>query len=141
MIWILLAALGIPIWMVVGALVATLLSRRAFKRAPGVFPAKLRSVSGDVKMLKTTWKRRPAYARWVHDVLLVQHGVALLQTEALPVARAAGATASLGSGEIRGFGEDPIVITLELDTGASVELATPATAGDLVAGPFGKVPG
>jgi hypothetical protein len=36
MIWILLAALGIPLWMIVGALIAALRSRRAFKRAAGV---------------------------------------------------------------------------------------------------------
>ncbi|MGZ5297028.1 MAG: hypothetical protein ACXWEZ_08905 [Actinomycetota bacterium] len=140
MIWILLAALGIPLWMVVGALVGTLLSRRAFKREPGVFPAKLRSRSGDIKTLKSTWKRRPAYARWVHDVLLVQHGVALAQTVALPIATARGAIASDDSGEIKGLGENPLVMTLALDTGASLDLAAPAKARDTMAGPFGEVP-
>ena len=60
MVWILLAAIGIPLWMVVGALVATLLSRRRFKRAPGVFPAKLRIVSGDVAGLKRFVATPPA---------------------------------------------------------------------------------
>jgi hypothetical protein len=136
-IWILLAALGIPLWLVAGAFVATLLSRRSFKRQPGVFSAKMRSTSGDVGKLKTTWKRRPAYARWVHDVLLVQHGIALARTTALPVARATGAVTSRSSDEISGLGDNPLVIALELDTGVLVELAAPAAARDLVAGPFG----
>ena len=46
MIWILLAALGVPLWLIVGALTAGLLARRAFKRGLGVFPAKLRVVAG-----------------------------------------------------------------------------------------------
>jgi hypothetical protein len=40
-VWILLAALGIPLWMVVGALIVTG-PRRQFKREPGTFAAKLR---------------------------------------------------------------------------------------------------
>jgi hypothetical protein len=38
MVWILLAALGVPVWLVVGVLAAGLWSRRALKRSPGVFP-------------------------------------------------------------------------------------------------------
>jgi len=47
-IWIVLAALGIPIWLVLGGLAASLMSRRSFKRRDGVFSAKLRVVSGEV---------------------------------------------------------------------------------------------
>lgn len=82
MIWIILAALGIPIWFVLGGLAATLVSRRSFKQRRAVFPVKLRVVSGEVSTLKDSWPRRPGYARWVHDVMLVQHGLALLRTEA-----------------------------------------------------------
>jgi hypothetical protein len=120
-IWILLAALGIPLWMVLGALGASLLSRRSFKRRPGVFPAKLRVVTDDATT-PTTWPRRLAYAQWVHDVLLVQKGLALLRTEALPVA-ATGSSTKL-TDEIRGLGNAPIVTTIVLDDGSSVDLAT-----------------
>ena len=51
---IVLAALGVPLWMVVGALAAGLWSRRSFKRAPGVFPAKLRVTAGEVPGLETS---------------------------------------------------------------------------------------
>jgi hypothetical protein len=121
MIWILLAALGIPLWMVLGALAASLLSRRSFKRRPGVFPAKLRVVTHDATTA-TTWPRRMAYAQWVHDVLLVQKGIALLRTEALPVA-STGPSTKL-TDEIRGLGGAPMVMTLVLDDSSSVELAT-----------------
>jgi hypothetical protein len=136
MIWILLAALGIPIWLVLGALGATLLSRRSFKRRPGVFPAKLRVVSGEVAMLKDSWPRRLGYAWWVHDVLLVQHGVALVRTEAYPVAGLSASSTSEDTGEIRGLGDAPLLMTLELDSGSSIELAAPADVRHIAVGLF-----
>lgn len=136
MIWIILAALGIPIWFVLGALGASLLSRRSFKRRDGVFPVKLRFVSGEVATLKNSWPRRPGYARWVHDVLLVQHGLALLRTEAYPVAGLRASRTSEDAGEMRGLGDAPLVITLDLDSRSVIELAAPATVRNLAFGPF-----
>jgi hypothetical protein len=136
-IWIILAALGIPIWLVLGGLGATFLSRRSFKRRPGVFPVKLRVVSGEVAKLKASWPRRPGYARWVHDVLLVQHGGALRQTEAMAVTRVTEAISSRGADDIRALGDAPLVMSLELDGGAKVELAAPTDVRGLMVGPFG----
>ena len=135
-IWIILAALGIPIWLVLGALGATLLSRRSFKRPAGVFPAKLRIVSGEVPTLKDSWPRRPGYARWVHDVLLVQHGLALQRTEALAVSGVTPASSPHGADDIRGLGDAPLVVTLDLDGGASVELAASPEFRTVAVGPF-----
>lgn len=136
MIWIILAALGIPLWFVLGALAATLWSRRSFTRRAGVFPAKLRVVSGEVTTLKSSWPRRPGHVRWVHDVLLVQHGPALLQTEALPVAHVTQGATSRSADDIGGLGDTPLVMTLELDDGASVELAASSDRRDAMIGPF-----
>jgi hypothetical protein len=138
MIWIILAALGIPIWLVLGGLAATVMSRRSFKQRPGVFPVKLRIVSGEVTTLKDTWPRRPGYARWVHDVLLVQHGLALVRTEAYPVAALSASSASRDV-EIRGLGDAPIVMTLELDSGSSIELAAPSDVRNIAVGPLGAL--
>jgi hypothetical protein len=136
-IWIILAALGIPICMVLGGLGASLLSRRSFKRRNGVFPVKLRVVSGEAATLKTSWPRRPGYARWVHDVLLVQHGLALLRTEALAVADVTHTISPSGADDLRGLGDAPLVMTLELDGGASVELAAASVDRGTMVGPFG----
>ncbi len=136
MIWIILAALGIPIWLVLGGLAATLVSRRSFKRRPGVFPVKLRVVSGEVAALKDSWPRRGGYAWWVHDVLLVQHGPALLRTDALAVAGVTQTISSRGADEIRGLGDAPLVMTLELDGGASIELGAPSDFRGTMVGPF-----
>ena len=74
MIWALLAILGVPIWLIVGALTATIVSRRRFKAQPGVFRLKLRDPDQE------RWPRRSAYGRVIHDVLVINSGVALVHT-------------------------------------------------------------
>jgi hypothetical protein len=136
MIWILLAALGVPLWLVIGALIAALLARRAFKHAPDVFAAKLRAVSGDAAGLKGSWSRLPVYARWVHDVLLVHQGLALVRSRALPVATMTSLMTIDGPDAPKRLGPHLTVLTLVLDNGATVELAAPADARVLMVGPF-----
>ena len=129
---IVLAALGVPLWMVVGALPAGIWSRRSFKRAPGVFPAKLRVTAGEVPGLETSWPRRRVYARWVHDVLLVHRGLALVRNAALGVAQVTGPVRSGEPRSIPGLGSSPVVVALILDSGAEVELAGPSAAREAV---------
>jgi hypothetical protein len=139
MVWIVLAALGVPVWLVVGALGAALWSRRRFKRTPGVFPAKLRVVAGEVDGVGASWPRRPVHARWVHDVLLVHRGLALVRNSALAVTRVSGPLADGVTGELTRLGPSPVVLTLVLDDGARVALAGPAADRDALVGPYGVV--
>jgi hypothetical protein len=85
MIWILLGGLGVPIWLIVGALGGAFWSRRKFQHSSGVFPCKVRIAAGSEDLGK--WPRTTVYARWVHDVLLVHAGLALVRYRALPVGR------------------------------------------------------
>jgi hypothetical protein len=139
MVWIVLAALGVPVWLLVGALGAALWSRRRFKRAAGVFPAKLRVVAGEVAGFGASWPRRPVYARWVHDVLLVHRGLALVRNRALPVAGVSGALVEGVPGELTRLGPSPVVLTLGLDDGARVALAGRADDRDALVGPYAVV--
>lgn len=134
MVWILLAALGVPVWFVVGALAAGLWSRRAFKQTPGIFPAKLRVAAGKVPGVNASWPRLPLYARWVHDVLLVHHGFALVRISVLPVASVSGPL--VDRPEITRLGSSPVVLALTLDGGARAELAGRADDRDDVVGPY-----
>jgi len=68
----------------------------------------------------------------VHDVLLVQHGLALLRTEALGVT---SANSPRDADDISGLGDAP----LELDGGASVELAASSEFRTVVVDPFGAL--
>jgi hypothetical protein len=73
-IWALLAIIGVPIWLIVGALTAAIVSRRRFRAQPGVFRLKERAVGND------EWPRLTAYGRVVHDVLVVNKGLAMVRT-------------------------------------------------------------
>jgi len=130
-IWIVLAALGVPIWLVVGALLGATWSRKRFQRAPGVFPCKVRAVSGTDGSEK--WSRSTAYARWVHDVLIVHAGLALVRNRALPVAGVDGPIVTAPDVKLKGG--TTASLRLRLDGGAIVEVAAPASIGGL-AGPF-----
>jgi hypothetical protein len=128
--------LGVPVWLLVGVLAAGLWSRRAFRRSAGVFPAKLRVVAGEVPGFKTSWPRGRAYARWVHDVLLVHRGFALVRYKALPVEYAGGPLLEGDPDQITGLGPSPMVLALTLDGGATAELAGPSEDREAVVGPY-----
>jgi uncharacterized membrane protein (UPF0136 family) len=121
MVWIILAALGVPIWLVVGMLVGALLVRRRVRHLPGVFKAKLRLEAGDAGGRKPKWGR--AYALWVHDVLLVFGGVALVRTRPLPVAEVLQEPQPVPADEVKKLGDSPQAIRLRLDNGAVVAIA------------------
>lgn len=129
MLAILLLALGIPLWLVLGALGAGVSSRRSFRRTPGVFAVKVRGA--DVE--SNRWPRRTGYARWVHDVLIVHQGLALVRSRALPAASASELPLISSVG---GLGDDPVVIRLGLDDGTSVDVATSRTDRDELIGPI-----
>ena len=74
-------------------------------------------------------------ARWVHDVLLVHRGLALVRNAALPVARVTGPVRSGEPRSISGLGSSPVVVALTLDSGAAVALAGPSEAREAVAAP------
>jgi hypothetical protein len=121
MIWIILVAVGVPLWLVVGMLAGALLSRRHVKRLPGVFKARLRRETGDTPGLKEKW--RSTYALWVHDVLLTFGGVALIRTRPLPVAEVLQEPEPASTDEVKRLGDSPRALRLRLDGGSIVALA------------------
>jgi hypothetical protein len=133
MIVALLVLLGIPVWFVVGVAAAALWQRRQFVRAPGVFKCKVRVTTGNVEGVKDEWRQRPAYARWVHDVLLVRRGGALFRLVALPVAEVLSISQTESS--VKGLGDAPQVASLRLDGEARVEVASMARDGRMLVGP------
>ena len=140
MIPILLAVLGVPLWLVVGMVLGALYSRHRFRQVPGVFRCKLRLVSGTVGPLKTTWKRMPAYGRWVHDVLLVNQGLALVRVLPVPAAGILTGPDTADPAEVKRLGPDPRVVTLRVDGGSSVELAAGEPDELRMLGPFADTP-
>jgi len=79
MIWALLAILGVPIWLIVGALGGAVWSRRRFRSQPGVFPIMVRTEGKD------SWPRVVSHGRLIRDILVVNRGLALVRTELYPI--------------------------------------------------------
>jgi hypothetical protein len=132
MILAILALLGVPLWLLLGALGASLWNRRQFKRRPGVFQVKLRTRSTEGEQPR--WGRRTSYAVWVHDVLLVQRGPALVTTEAIGVQHLiAGASPSDAH---LPHAREARSITVRCDDGTVREIAAAARDRDLLSTPF-----
>lgn len=129
MIWALLAILGVPIWLIVGALTLVVLSRRRFAAQPGAFVCRTRAEGA-------SWGRTSRHARWTHDVLVVAGGLARLQVRPLGVT---GLVQGPHASDARFRGSDAAVaITVRTDDGTIVEVAAPAAAVDLLQGPFAE---
>jgi hypothetical protein len=136
MIAILLAVLGVPLWLVAGMVLGALYNRRRFKQAPEVFRCKIRLVSGTGSSLTTNWGRMPGYARWVHDVLVVNQGLALVRVLPLPVAEVVTGPDKADPAEIKRLGPAPRVLTLRMDGDSTVELAAGEPDELRMLGPF-----
>lgn len=133
---ILLVALGIPLWLVAGMVLGALYSRHRFKQAPGVFRCKVRLVAGTAGSLKTNWGRAPAYGRWVHDVLLLNQGLALVRVMALPVLGVVTGPDKANPDEVKRLGPAPRVLSLRVDGDATIELAAGEPDQVSMLGPF-----
>jgi hypothetical protein len=115
MIWALLALLGVPIWLIVGALAGVVWSRRHFLAQPGVFPVAIRA-AGD-----QSWPRTLSYGRLIRDVLVVNRGPALVRTEIHPIVSVEPTHASAVPKKL----DDAATRLLGIDGHADIEVAVP----------------
>ena len=114
MIWAALAFLGVPIWLVVGALIGAMFSRHNFRAQPDVVPLMFRAADDD------TWPRGLGYGRYVHNVLIVNHGLARIHTSVHVVEHVD--RLDLGNTAFKHI-DDPIAFAIRLDDGSEYELA------------------
>jgi hypothetical protein len=114
MIWATLAILGIPIWLIGGALIGAMFSRHHFKTQPDVVPLMFRAADDD------KWPRGMAYGRYVHNVLIVNHGLAQIRTAVHVVEQVE--RLDLGDTAFKHI-DDPIAFAIRLDDGSEYELA------------------
>jgi hypothetical protein len=126
MVWALLAILGVPIWLVVGGLTATLLNRRRFKRQPGVFRMKFRAEDDE------KWPRPASYGRWVHDVLLINKGLGLVPTTAVGIKQFHDISEDEA---VKGF-DKAVIFRFTLDDDKSGYVAVADESVSLAYGPF-----
>ena len=114
MIWVILAALGVPLWLIALALLNLAYRNRTLRKRPGNMPVRVRT-SGK------KWKR--GHAVWVHDVFAFRGSPAAWE-EVLEHVQ--GATARLATPEqdhkLRGL-DQPVIATLTTVDGRTVEAA------------------
>lgn len=136
MLWVLLAVTTTVAATALGTSTAVFVNRRRIVRRPDTFPCRVRVVSGEEPGLSPSWLHTVHYGFWVHDVLVLRHGIGLLRTQLLPTASACGSVRPLDPAEPSGLGVPVLGLTLLLDDETSVDVAVPGSARDLVLGPF-----
>ena len=130
--WATLVFVGVPIWLVLGALGGGLLNRRRFRFRPGVFPIRKRNLSTD----EEKWSGK-THGLCVQDVFLSDKGLALVWTVPRGVDRAARPFTPLDTSAVEGLGDDPVSFVVIMDDGGDFELASSREHTDIAIGPFG----
>lgn len=129
MIWAILAALGVPLWLCAIGILTLLLRNRGLRKRPGNVPVRVRRPG------KQRWS--PGHGVWVHDVFAFR-GLPAAWKEAL--VWVSDATVRVATDEERKklhrIGDDPVVATLTLVEGETIEFAARSEDSDDLLGPF-----
>lgn len=136
MLAVIMAFLGVPLWLIVGLLLLAIINRRRFKKMEGVFTFKARTESGKVDGIKEKYPWKSSYACWVHDVLLFHKGIALIRTIPLGVTEMSAPPESAADEEVKRMGDNPVLLRFLMDDGAVVRLVVKDSDASIAEGPF-----
>jgi hypothetical protein len=109
---------------------------RWFAKEGDVFRCRIRLLTGWVPGLRNEWRGRAGWGRWVHDVLIFRAAGLRGRTYYLLVHTVDGPVSTAVAGSVGRLGSCPVTTQLRLDRGDVIEVAGPASARDLIAGPF-----
>ena len=132
-IWAILAAVGVPLWLCAAGILTLVARNRTLRKRPDDIP---------VRILRPGQKRwRPGHGIWVHDVFLFRASPAAW-SEAVLWAQDASARVPNDDerGHLRHLGDEPLVATLTLDDGQTIKLATSGDRQAALLGPFTRGP-
>lgn len=132
-IWAILAALGVPLWLCAAGISLLVLRNRSLRKRAGDIPVRMRTGSSK------RWHR--GHAVWVHDVFVFRGSPAAWKEELLPVMtltiRAADPDQARGPKGLHRLGDKPVIASLSTDDGNVVEFAARDDDRTLLEGPFG----
>lgn len=114
--------LGIPLWMIAGAIILVFWNRRRIKGQSGMFPVKIR-VEADADADKESKWSGKGYAQWVHDVLIVRTGAGLMQSTPYGISGVASPEQDADPEEVKGLGDHPKMLRAVLDDGSILQVA------------------
>ena len=129
----LLALLGVDLIVIVVLLVGVQSRKRWITRQPGAFRGAVRVVDGEVPGLGVKWKR--GYGRWVKDILVWTKAPFLFRNELVVADSLIAGARPAEPGEVKRLGKHPTVLTVAVEGGARIELAS-ADGPDRALGPF-----
>jgi hypothetical protein len=132
MIWAVLAAVGVPLWLCAAGILALVLRNRSLRKRGGDISVRLRA-DPDKR-----WRR--GHALWVHDVLSFRASPAgwsesLLWTTSVSVREATAEERN----KLHRLGDRPVVALMTLSDGDVVEAAARGEAREPLAGPYAPI--
>ena len=129
MIWVILAALGVPLWLCALGILAMVLRNRSLRKRPGDVPVRVLPAG------KKRWKW--GHGIWVSDVFAWRASPAAWKEDVL---WASGASVRPADAQERKklhrIGDDPVIASLALAEGGTVEVAARREHGATLLGPF-----
>src|SRR4051812_719483 len=128
-IWVILAALGVPLWLCAAGILTFVLRNRSLRKRRGDVPVRLREDP------QKRWRR--GHAVWAHDVLSFRASPAAWNESLLWTtdARIREATPEERK-HLHRLGDNPLIATFTLFDGGTVEAAVAAGSRAGVAGPY-----
>ncbi len=114
--------LGVPLWMVIGAIILIFWNRKRVKAQPGMFPVKVKAEAEPGAEKEPKWSGK-GYAQWVHDVLIVRTGIGLMKSTPYGISNTEGYHQIADPDEVKGLGDHPMVIRAQLDDGSIIQVA------------------
>jgi hypothetical protein len=134
MIWAILAALGVPLWLCAVGILTLVMRNRSLRKRGGDVAVRLRTAPDK------RW--RPGHALWVHDVLSFRAlpsgwSESLLWTTDVSVRDANEQERK----KLHRIGDRPVIALFTLDGGDTVEAAASVDSRDLLLGPYAAAPG
>jgi hypothetical protein len=128
-IWALLAAVGVPLWLCAIAILTLVVRNRSLRRRPGNVAVRMR------KGGSRRWT--PGHAVWTHDVLAFRGSPAAWREALLWVTAADVREATSDERKkLHRIGERPVVATFTIEDGTVIEAAARAEDRDDLLGAF-----
>jgi hypothetical protein len=133
MIWAILAALGVPLWLCAAGILTLVLRNRSLRTRGGDIAVRLRTAPDK------RW--RSGHALWVHDVLSFRAlpagwSESLLWTTAVSVREAN----EQERGKLHRIGDSRVIAMFTLDGGDTVEAAASLESRERLMGPYVSAP-
>jgi hypothetical protein len=130
MIWVVLVALGVPLWLCAAGILTLVLRNRAIRHRPGNIPCRVRTDPNG------RWRR--GHGLWVHDVFGFRGSPAAWVEALWWVSDVSVRPATPADGKLRGIGGHAVIASMQTSEQGTVEVAARAEDASTLTEPFGE---